>query len=100
MGNQGCDPRTLGQHSHGIDLLETGSAEAVEMRLLDAVLDQMPVGVVIAEAPGGRVIHALVIVSDDPRLRRLLQITGLLSVLSFETSLAAAVESGVGNPAA
>ncbi len=41
----------------------------------------------------------LVIASDDPRLRRLLEITGLLSLLSFETSLAAAVETGVGDPA-
>jgi anti-sigma B factor antagonist len=34
----------------------------------------------------------LVIASDDPRLRRLLELTGLLSVMSFESSLAGAVE--------
>jgi anti-sigma B factor antagonist len=34
----------------------------------------------------------LVIASDDPRLRRLLEITGLLAVMSVEPSLAGAVE--------
>lgn len=34
----------------------------------------------------------LVIATDDPRLRRLLELTGLLSVLSVESSLARAVE--------
>jgi anti-sigma B factor antagonist len=34
----------------------------------------------------------LVIASDDPRLRRLLELTGLLAFMSFESSLAGAVE--------
>jgi anti-anti-sigma factor len=38
----------------------------------------------------------LVIASNDPRLRRVLELTGLLAVLSFESSLAGAVER-VGN---
>jgi anti-sigma B factor antagonist len=41
----------------------------------------------------------LVVASDDPRLRRLLEITGLLSVLRYEPSLAAAVEKRVGDSA-
>jgi anti-sigma B factor antagonist len=41
----------------------------------------------------------LVVVSDDPRLRRLLEITGLLAVLDVETSLARAVERVVGSTA-
>jgi anti-sigma B factor antagonist len=45
-------------------------------------------------AGGGR----LVVASDDPRLRRLLELTGLLAVLWFESSLAEAVER-VGNAA-
>ena len=46
------------RRSNGIDLLVTGSADPVENRLLDAVLDQMPVGVIVAEAPTGNVIRA------------------------------------------
>jgi anti-sigma B factor antagonist len=34
----------------------------------------------------------LVIASDDPRLRRLLELTGLLALMSFEPSLAGAVK--------
>jgi PAS domain S-box-containing protein len=48
----------LTRRSNGTDLLVTGSADAVENRLLDAVLDQMPVGVVVAEAPTGHLIRA------------------------------------------
>jgi anti-sigma B factor antagonist len=40
----------------------------------------------------------LVIVSDDPRLRRLLDLTGLHAVLGVETSLAKAVKSVGDNP--
>ncbi len=54
----GYDPRTVGQRSDGTDLLVSIPADAVEDGLLDAVLDQMPVGVVVAEAPSGRVIRA------------------------------------------
>jgi anti-anti-sigma factor len=40
----------------------------------------------------------LVVASDDPRLRRLLELTGLLALMTFEQTLAGAVER-LGNAA-
>lgn len=41
---------------------------------------------------------AIVVVSDDPRMRRLLEVTGLRESLNHESSLARAVENAVGRP--
>jgi anti-sigma B factor antagonist len=50
----------------------------------------------LLRASGGE----LVIASDDPRLRRLIEITGLLALMSVEPSLAGAVERVGSSPPA
>jgi anti-sigma B factor antagonist len=60
-------------------------------------VDSTAVGVLAGLAKQLREQHGqLILASDDPRLRKLLELTGLVQILHVEPSLARAVETGVG----
>jgi anti-sigma B factor antagonist len=66
-----------------------------------AFVDSTAFGVLVGTAKRLRERDSdLVVVTDDPRLRRLLEITGLLGTLRHESTLAGAVERLAGEHAA
>jgi anti-sigma B factor antagonist len=80
------EPLAEGAHATVIvDLRDAPFVDSTALGTLSALARRLRAG-------GGD----LVVASDDPRLRRLLEITGLLSIMSYESSLARAVER-VGN---
>ena len=78
-------------------LAEVEGATVIVDLCCAAFVDSTVLGVLVGLAKRLRSQQGqLVIVSDDPRFQKLLEITGLLSVLHLERSLAKAVESCVG----
>lgn len=64
-------------------------------------IDSTALGVLVAAAKQLRGRGAeLVVATDDPRLRKLLEITGLLGTFGYERTLAEAVEHAGGDRAA
>jgi anti-sigma B factor antagonist len=81
--------------------LVAGEGGGVIVDLDDVVLiDSTALGVLVAAARNlRRHRRSLVVATDDPRVRRLLEVTGLLRTLAHERTLAGAVER-VGDRAA
>jgi anti-sigma B factor antagonist len=81
-------------------LAEPEGATVIVDLCCSSFVDSTVLGVLVGLAKQLRSQHGqLVVVSDDPRFRKLLEITGLLHVLQLERSLAKAVESSVGGTA-
>jgi anti-sigma B factor antagonist len=80
-------------------LVETDEATVIVDLCDVSFVDSTALGVFVALAKRLRAREGrLVLVSADPRFSKLLRVTGLLSLLHLETSLAKAVE-GIGIPA-
>jgi anti-sigma B factor antagonist len=78
-------------------LAQTTGATVIVDLCCASFVDSTVLGVLVGLAKRLRARDGrLVIVSDDPRFQKLLEITGLLPVLDVEASLAKAVERFVG----
>jgi anti-anti-sigma factor len=71
------------------DLCNVSFIDSTALGVLTALAKELRAG-------GGE----LVVATTDPRVRRLLEVTGLLKIMHCEPSLAEAVERVVGHPAA
>jgi anti-sigma B factor antagonist len=82
------------QLSAELDRLVADGARDVIVDLLDVpFLDSTVLGVLLTASRRARSDgHELVLVSDDPRVLRVFELTGLLGQFTFERSLASAVE--------
>jgi anti-sigma B factor antagonist len=82
------------QLSTELDRLITNGARDVIVDLLDVpFVDSTVLGVLLTASKRARVDgHELVLVSDDPRVLRVFEVTGLLGQFTVERSLASAVE--------
>jgi anti-anti-sigma factor len=80
-------------------LAESGATRVIADMTAVTFIDSTALGVLTGAAKQLRARGGeFVVASDDPRLRRLFEVTGLMRVLHLETTLAEAVERLVGRP--